>query len=173
MSSCVLLCRALVKAAWVTEQPQISDSWKLCAEIFKWLSYRSGLQLVASLVSAQFTIFTYLFWISVVPVQCPRTAAGVSHCILCWGGISPCPGHCPAAPGLIQGSSPCVSCSLRACNRAMLMPCAQIIPAKWLNSAVHAATVLVNKCMEAQSSNCTKDSLNVSSTCEYLGSFKC
>lgn len=180
--SCVLLCRTLVKAAWVTEQPQITDSWNLHAEIFTWLNYRSGLQLMPSLVSAQFTSFTHLFLISVVPVLYARTAAGVSHCISYLGEISPCPGCCSAAPRqsskhqLVQGSSPCVSFYFRACNRArleLLVTCAQIIPVKWLNSAVHAGTVLVNKCMEAQSSKCAKDSLNVSCTCKYLGSFKC
>lgn len=56
---CVLLCRTLVKAGWVTEQPQITDSCKLCAEIFKWLSYKSGLQLM---VSVQFTFLHTCFW---------------------------------------------------------------------------------------------------------------
>lgn len=60
--SCVLLCRTLVKAAWVTEQPQITDSWKLCAEIFTWLNYRSGLQFIPSLVSVQFTFLHTCFW---------------------------------------------------------------------------------------------------------------
>lgn len=144
--SCVLLCRTLVKAAWVTEQSQITDSWKLCAEIFTWLSYRSGLQLTPSLVSAQFTSFIHLVLISVVPVQNAITAAGVSHCISYWGGILgpllrslSCSSKAVQQTSADQGSSPCVSFYFRACNRArleLLMTCAQIIPAKWLNSLV-------------------------------------
>lgn len=145
-----------------------------------WNLYMSELQIWASthtsLVSVQFTFLHSFFWCLSSLFSIPELFPCVSY----WGGISPCPG--PWAPRqssrhqLMQSSSPCVNSYLRACHRAtleLLVTCAQIIPVKWLNSAVHAGAVLVNKCMGARSSNCTKDSLNVSSMCKYLGSFKC
>lgn len=132
-----------------------------------------------SLVSVQFIFYVPVFDLC----HCCSVSQSSCWCLSLYfmlGGISPCPDRCLEARRqssrhqLIQGSSPCVISYLRACNRAtleLLLTCAQIIPAKWLNSAVNAGTVLVNKCMATQSSNLAKDSLNVFIHMKVLGIF--